>query len=203
MTGVEMKDICKSYDGKVVLDRVSACFLPGKVYCIMGPSGQGKTTFLRILAGLEKADSGQVIIKEKGCKSGEMTGKEKIRMSGVFQEDRLCEEADAVANVAMVLRRRDGRAYAVSHLEKLLPADSLKKTVSQLSGGMRRRVAIARAMAADSELVFMDEPFTGLDETTRKKVIRYILEIQNGRTLIIVTHQPEDVDALKAERIEL
>ena len=180
---IEVRDLDKSYHGKVVLRDVNLIFEEGKIYCLMGASGRGKTTFLRILSGLETPDGGAVI-KGDGA------------MSGVFQEDRLCESVDAVGNVAMICRRKDAAAYARDMLLRVLPEDSLKKPVSALSGGMRRRVAVIRALAAESEFVFMDEPFTGLDEDTRRRVISCILEFLRGRTLLVVTHQREDAQLL-------
>ena len=188
---LEVKKINKIYNGKEILSNVSQVFEAGKIYCLMGPSGQGKTTFLRILAGLEAPDAGVV------------EGIDGLPMSGVFQEDRLCEPVDAVRNVAMVCRRKDAAAWARGLLLQVLPEDSLSKPVSALSGGMRRRVAIIRALAADSEFIFMDEPFTGLDADTKTKVIQCILKNRNGRTLLVVTHQAEDAAALGAEILML
>lgn len=187
---IEVRNLDKAYHGKAVLKNVNLMFEDGKIYCLMGASGQGKTTFLRILSGLELPDSGEVI---KGAGA----------MSGVFQEDRLCEAVDAVQNVAMVCRRKDAAAYARDLLLRVLPEDSLKKPVSALSGGMRRRVAVIRALAAESEFVFMDEPFTGLDEDTRRRVISCILELRRGRTLLVVTHQREDAKLLGGEIVLL
>ena len=85
----------------------------------------------------------------------------------------------------------------------VLDADSLGKAVSKLSGGMRRRVAIVRAMASDADVIFMDEPFTGLDVSTRQQVIAYILKKQEGRLMLIVTHQLQDAQLLGARAIQM
>ena len=107
------------------------------------------------------------------------------RYSMVFQEDRLCEEFDAVCNVAMVIKDEQKAKEA---LRKLLEEDALTKPCRQLSGGMKRRVALVRAMEADSDAVLLDEPFTGMDADTRRAAEIYIRERQNARIVIIATH---------------
>ena len=119
----------------------------------------------------------------------------------------MCEGFSAVENVAMVLDRKlkweVRMEKARSQLLDVLDADSLGKAVSKLSGGMRRRVAIVRAMASDADVIFMDEPFTGLDVSTRQQVIAYILKKQEGRLMLIVTHQLQDAQLLGARAIQM
>lgn len=122
-----------------------------QITCIMGKSGSGKTTLFRMMMGLEKPDAGAI----KG-----LHGK---RISAVFQENRLCSQLSAVGNIQLVTKNT-AVSIIESELHKLLTEDCLKKPVSELSGGMMRRVAIARAMIAESDIILMDEPFTGLDE---------------------------------------
>ena len=122
----------------------------------MGESGVGKTTLLRLLMGLEKADSGII------------TGFDKV--SAVFQENRLIEHLNAVENTALVIKDRNAGKCAYEQLLQLLPKEALLKPVREYSGGMKRRVALVRAMAADSEIVLLDEPFTGLDSQRVKKI---------------------------------
>lgn len=174
MQDLAVENLTKSFNGTVVLENISYTFPAGSINCIMGGSGIGKTTFLRLLLGLIQPDSGKI------------TGL--LKPSAVFQEDRLIEHISAVENVKLVLNGKNARQQAKKHLEELLPKDALEKPVSALSGGMRRRVALARAMAADSNIVFLDEPFTGLDTETVRLAVSYVLQYQNGRTLIAVTH---------------
>lgn len=169
---ITTEQLCKDYDGKSVLEKVSVLYEPGHIYYLSSPSGSGKTTFLRILCGLEQADKGK---KEDGG----------MRYSMVFQENRLCEEYSAVRNVEMAIGDRH-RARAA--LEELLEQDALDKPCSQLSGGMKRRVALVRAMESNSDCVLLDEPFTGLDAETRQRVEAYIARKQQGRIMIIATH---------------
>lgn len=181
MNDIEIKSICKAYGENQVLKDLSLSFPKGKVTCIMGQSGCGKTTLLRILAGLEKPDSGTVEgIPEK--------------LSFVFQDDRLCEDFSAVSNLRFVTGRAKPKSETVRHLNELGLGDSLKKPVRELSGGMKRRVAIARAICYESELVILDEPFKGLDDELKKEVIDYVLKYTSEKTVIIVTHDESEAE---------
>ncbi len=169
----EIKMVCvnKVYGAQRVLSDVSAVYEAGKTYYLTSPSGSGKTTLLRVICGLEQADSG--IIEGKAC------------YSMVFQEDRLCEDYNAIQNVAMVTGDEQSARQA---LQGLLEAEALTKPCRQLSGGMKRRVALVRAMESDSDVVLLDEPFTGMDAENKKAAEKYIFQRQNGRMLIIATH---------------
>jgi NitT/TauT family transport system permease protein len=168
---IRISGLCKSFDGQIVLSGVSAEFARGGVYYLRQPSGSGKTTLLRLMAGLLKPDAGSVRAPDA--------------VSMLFQEDRLCEQYSAVKNVELVCGDRKQAAEA---LERLLDADVLDRPCGTLSGGMKRRVALARAMEADSEAVLLDEPFTGMDAETRARAEEYIFSRADGRTLIIATH---------------
>lgn len=182
---IEVKNISKSYDGIKVLDNISHTFQAGSVTCIMGKSGIGKTTFINILMGLEKADSGYITSN--------------ISYSVVFQENRLIEELTPITNILAVVDKSVKREVVVDSLLKIMDSESLHKKVSELSGGMKRRVAIVRAMLANSEVVVLDEPFAGLDEDTKVLTIDYIKEMLGDRTLIVVTHDEGDVNLLGGE----
>ena len=177
-----LEKISKAYGKKQVLTEFSARWEPGSVHCLMAPSGSGKTTLLRLLAGLERPDGGEF---ESG---------DKIAM--VFQEDRLCEEEPALCNVELVCKSRQA---ARACLEARLPGEDLEQKVSALSGGMRRRVCLARALAAESEVLLLDEPFTGLDGENRDNAARVIREWQRGRTMVVATHEAEDAERLSGE----
>lgn len=188
-----IKKLCKSFDGNFVLDHVNLHLVSGNVYCLMGPSGSGKTTLFHILLGLVSADSGEV------------NGLNKERISAVFQENRLCEAFTPVENVTMVMPSSSGnnKRKAREALKRLLPDESLDRPASTLSGGMKRRVAIIRALTVPFDMVIMDEPFTGLDEETKQQVITYIKEQSAGKLVLISTHQEEDVQLLNGIKIHL
>ena len=186
---LEICGLTKSFHQLKVLDDVTLTFEDNKTYCLMSPSGSGKTTLFRILLGLEQADRGEV------------TGIQGKRFGVVFQEDRLCEAFSPLENVLMTAARGIIRENARRELCRLLPEESVDRPVATLSGGMKRRTAIARALLAPSDMIVMDEPFTGLDDETRQEVIRYVLEMSADRLLLISTHQREDVSLLGGELV--
>lgn len=178
--------VSKSYGDKRVLSNVSCEFEDGKIYCIMGESGVGKTTLIRLIMGLEKPDEGYISSSKQ--------------FAAAFQEDRLLEDRDAVDNVMFVLKNggSKSREQTEQYLSELLPEDRLHIRVDSLSGGMRRRVAVARAMLSDRNTIILDEPFNGLDDETKKTVINFIKKWQNNRTVIVVTHSYTDSEMLGA-----
>ncbi len=188
---IALKGVRKAYGDKTVLDGVTLTLEAGRTYCLMAPSGSGKTTLLRVLLGLEGIDGGSI----------EGVGRGRVAM--MFQEDRLCEVLTAVENVALVLPRDVRRADVRALLEEILPPDCMEKPVMQLSGGMRRRVSLVRAMAFPSDAVVLDEPFTGLDAGTRRTVIDFVLRHRAGRTLLVATHGQDDARLLGADTIDL
>ena len=161
------------------------CVFPeGKTTCIRGRSGCGKTTLIRLLLGLDIPDKGKIeVISDR-------------KISAVFQEDRLCENLSAASNIRLVCTE----TISDRELEEAYKAVALQKPVRELSGGMRRRVSILRALLADSDCVIMDEPLRGLDEKTRTKTIDYILKKTEGKTLIFVTHEEQEAVWLKADK---
>ena len=184
-------DLCKTFDDNEVLKNVNITLKDNSIYCLMGSSGIGKTTLLRILMGLERADSGSV------------SGIDTKSISCMFQEDRLIPYLSAIDNVRIVLHGKSNREEVRNNLLSILPDDSLDIPVSSLSGGMKRRVALARALSYPGKLIILDEPFTGLDKNTKLNVIDYILKMRNNRTLLIATHGTDDANLLGAEIIKL
>lgn len=189
---ISANHISKSYEGRTVLRDVSVCLEDGGIYCLMGPSGIGKTTLLRILLGLEEPDG-----------AWEAERLPHGRVGVVFQENRLCDFAGARRNI-LLTAGRDGLLFPAEEiLDGLLEREAWDRPVRSLSGGMQRRAAIARALAARSSLLLMDEPFAGLDMDTKERTIRKILDYRAGRTLLVVTHQEEDAEMLGAEVLRL
>ena len=184
-------DLCKTFDDNEVLKNVNITLKDNSIYCLMGTSGIGKTTLLRILMGLEHADSGSI------------SGIDIKSVSCMFQENRLIPDLSAIDNVRIVLRGKPTRQEIRNNLLSILPDDSLDMPVNSLSGGMKRRVALARALSYPGKLIILDEPFTGLDKNTKLNVIDYILKMRNNRTLLIATHETDDANLLGAEIIKL
>lgn len=176
---IVMEKLTKSYGQKLALPPFSCRVEPGEIVCLLGQSGCGKTTLLRLLLGLEAPTGGTV------------TGLPD-RISAVFQEDRLCPAFSAVTNVSLALGRQVPREDIVALLVELGLGDALQKPVRELSGGMQRRVAIARSLLCPADLFVMDEPFKGLDEDTRRQVMDTVLARTGGKTLLVVTHDPEE-----------
>lgn len=194
---LELQNISKSFDGLPVLRNLNLSFHQGQCYCLMSPSGSGKTTLLRILMGLEQPDQGMVLA---GGKPQDMNS---LTVSAVFQEDRLCESFSPIENVSMCAGRSIKTPRIKWELARLLPEECLNRPVSTLSGGMKRRVAVIRALLTPSRILLMDEPFTGMDDELKRNVISYIREKQDGRLLILSTHQEEDVELIGGELVRL
>lgn len=180
---MKIQHLCKSFDGKMVLDHVSLTLESGGTACLMAPSGRGKTTLLRCIAGLEAPDSGQITDLPE-------------RISYVFQEDRLCDGFSAVDNIRLVTGKALGEGEIRRHLEELGLAGSLDQPVRELSGGMRRRVVISRAVCFGADLLLLDEPFKGLDDEARQQTADYILRHRGAAAILCVTHDREDAAAL-------
>ena len=180
-----VKGLRKAYDGRPVLTDVSFRAGPG-VLCLMAPSGVGKTTLLRILLGLEKADGGSI------------SGTEGCRWAAVFQEDRLLEQLDALGNLRFALGKGFDSAAAKRLLEELGLEPEDRKPVREYSGGMKRRLALARALLAESDALALDEPFTGLDRESRQRALECIRRWTAGKPVLLVTHDESDAAALGA-----
>lgn len=184
------ENICKAFNGKAVLKNLTHEFAEGKITALVGQSGCGKTTLLSILMGIIPLDSGTLIGFDKP-------------ISAVFQEDRLCENLTVSANIRLVTGKRLSKTEIERELCAVELSDCANKPVRELSGGMKRRAAIVRAMLADSEILFLDEPFKGLDSDTKHVVIEYVRKRSEGKTVIFVTHDREECETLANETVEL
>lgn len=182
-----LKNIRKSYGEQVILSGCNLEFQKAGTFCIMGESGFGKTTLLHLICGLIKADGGTI------------EGPSKNDFALVFQENRLLLDKTPIENIALVLDYKVTKDQIKQELRYVLPESALEEKIGNLSGGMARRVAIVRALMSDKPIVLMDEPFSGLDMDNKGKVIKYILKKKGDRTLLITTHQKEDVQLLQGE----
>lgn len=191
------ENIVKTFETKSVLDDVNLIFEAGKVTAIMGPSGQGKTTLARIISGLEKADSGKILIG--GLEAGEES--RACRTAFLFQEDRLLPWLNIYDNIAI----GGGDSEGIKELaEQLEIGTELWKLPAELSGGQRHRAALARTFAADAPLMILDEPFRGLDDALKDRIIDRLWErVTTGKTVILITHSAEDAERLADKILEL
>lgn len=183
---LKIHNLTKNYNGKMVLDQFSLQLPSTGTVCLFGPSGCGKTTLLNCIAGLEPFDSGEI--------EGAGTGK----ISYLFQENRLLPWISAKDNIAAVLRgkARQNEEQAEKWLGLVGLAEAGNNRPAELSGGMRRRVALARALAYGGDLYLMDEPFQGLDAERRDEMTALLQKETAGALKIIVTHDFEEAEKL-------
>ena len=183
---IALNNINISYGNLKVLENFSISLEKGKVHCIFGASGCGKTTLLNALTGINKLESGDKLSLENK------------KFSYVFQEDRLLPWATALENVLFVLRDRYCDEEAKQIAEKYLNIVGLGKFInaypSELSGGMQRRVSFARALSYRGEVFILDEPFKGLDFKLKTELINYLLEsdIKENSYIVFVTHDMQE-----------
>lgn len=198
---VEITNLCKSFGEKKVLHNLNMRLEDGGIYCLMGSSGMGKTTLLRIIMNLETKNSGSIKWIDADGSARDMDPDSEI--SAMFQEDRLLPFLSAIENVNMMYEKKQSVMELSKDLSTILPRKCLHQPACELSGGMKRRVSLARTMHFQGKMIILDEPFTGLDMKTRKKVIEYVLRNRKGRILLVATHGEEDADLLGAEIIRL
>ena len=181
--GFGLFDVTKSFEDKRIVTDFSLFVAPGETVALMGASGCGKSTVGKLMLGLLFPEKGEV--------------RRPARLGAVFQEDRLCKEFDAVTNIAMVT---GDRRAAEAALAEVGLSDIKGKPVAALSGGMKRRVAIVRALLSDGELLVLDEPFTGLDVANKQQVAAYVKEKLQGRSVLLITHSEKEAADL-ADRV--
>jgi len=186
---IKLENICKSYENKNVLSNINLTFNSNEISCIMGDSGRGKTTLVNIITGLVKPDSGTLI------------GLENVKISIVFQEDRLLNWETALSNVLFVTNKKHKAR------ELLIQAglgDSINKKAIELSGGMKRRVCVCRALIAEYDLLILDEPFKGLDANIKPIIMNMVKEqISPNKCIICITHDPSEAEFLGGKLIVL
>ena len=187
---LQVHNLCKSYGGETVLQGVTFTAGTG-VTCLMAPSGAGKTTLLRILLGLETADSGTVRLPAN------------CRWAAAFQEDRLLEQLDAMGNLRFVLGKDFREEAAAALLAELGLGDVGGKPVRDFSGGMKRRLALVRALLAPSDILVLDEPFTGLDGENRARALACVRRAAAEKPILLVTHDEADAAELDAGLLRL
>ncbi len=185
---MELKNVTVRFGDKLVLDGLNARVNPGAVAAIEGKSGSGKTTLLRCVLGLLKPDGGTVT----GVPS---------RVAAVFQEDRLLDRQTARGNVHLVCGKAITDGEIDAHLREVGLEEDAEKRVRAFSGGMRRRVALVRALIVRPQLLVLDEPFKGLDEDSKRQAAAYVNRRRGGATMLIVTHDQAEAALVGATQV--
>lgn len=200
---IEVKNIKKSFDGRVVLEDISATMLPGKTNLIIGASGSGKTVLMKCIIGLIKPDSGQILYEGRDLTS--MDSKElkelRIQIGMLFQGSALFDSMDVEDNVRFPLDMftRDTKSQKRKRVNEVLARVNLegvnKKFPAELSGGMKKRVALARALVMNPRYLFCDEPNSGLDPQTSLVIDKLIKEltVEYNITTVVNTHDMNTV----------
>lgn len=185
-THITLDSVSMAYGEKQIFSGLSLSFFgPGK-YALLGPSGRGKTTLLRLIAGLETPQSGAVRISGGA------------RICLCFQEDRLLPWKTILENVTLAC---GDAGTAQTWLERVGLGKESSAYPASLSGGMKRRAALARALAFDADILLMDEPFRALDDGTHAAMLSLLHEAARDKLLILVTHDEEDACSMNIIRI--
>jgi len=185
---IKFNNVSFSYGKNDVLKNFNLEIKKGDRICLFGESGCGKTTVLRLILGLEKTNS------------GEISKPENLKPAVVFQENRLLPFKTVLENVALFSKDEETAKF---HLESLGLGKYLNTYPNKLSGGMKRRVALARALSSEFDYIVLDEAFTGLDNENIVLSSRHILNTIDNRPLIMVTHSKYEADLLGAKIIEM
>ena len=214
-TILKLENINYSYiDGgyeRQILKDLSYSFEQGRFYTILGPSGSGKTTLLSIIAGLDTPNSGEIYFKDKNIKEIGLHKYRRNEISIVFQQYNLISYLTAVENVLLAMSETDNKLpkdrknVAYNLLERFgIVSSKADRMVGQLSGGEQQRVAIARSLASNVDLIFADEPTGNLDTATATEIISIFKELSHefGKTIIVVTHS-DTVSAMSDQRVLL
>jgi NitT/TauT family transport system ATP-binding protein len=183
---IELNNVRMAYGDKLVLDDLSLSFPASGMFAVLGPSGRGKTTLLRLIAGLETPQSGSVSVPKDA------------RIAFCFQEDRLLPFKTVLQNVLLVC---PDITAAKRWIERVGLAGEENSYPAALSGGMKRRAALARALAYDAPILLMDEPFRALDADMHAQMLALVREAAEGRLLILVTHDESDAAGMQIVRL--
>ncbi len=194
---LDVRNLTRRFDGRAVVDDVSFEVPAGQVTCLLGPSGCGKSTTLRMIAGVERQDSGAVLVEGRVVADATRhTPPEKRSIGLMFQDFALFPHLTVAQNVAFGLNgdKAAQRQRVGSLLERVGLAGFADKPPHQLSGGEQQRVALARALAPQPRIMLMDEPFSGLDNRLRDDIRDATLEIlkEENAAVVLVTHEPEE-----------
>ena len=188
----ELRHIYKNFGDKNIFTNFNLIFPKMGFTAIMGPSGYGKTTLINLILGIVKPDHGQIL------------GFDNKEIAAVFQEDRLLEHKSGLDNILFVLR--DGAKagdVAWEMLARVGLAQDAHKKARDYSGGMRRRLALCRALAADFDILILDEPFKGMDAALKPKIMALVKQKCAGKTVFFITHDRTEADFFDSHIIDI
>jgi phospholipid/cholesterol/gamma-HCH transport system ATP-binding protein len=197
MSAIRFDGVCKRFGALTVLDDVSFAIPAGTAFCLLGRSGTGKSVTLRHIVGLVQPDRGHVFVEERDITSlrGRALGEVRTHMGFLFQNAALFDSMSVGDNVAFPMRRHtkwsdaDIRDRAQKKLAAVGLDAAFDKMPADLSGGMKKRAGLARAMALDPPILLVDEPSAGLDPITAKEIDDLLVDTKRGgTTLVVVTH---------------
>jgi ABC-type Fe3+/spermidine/putrescine transport system ATPase subunit len=197
---LELQDVSKDWEARVLLRDVALCVAPGETVAILGPSGSGKSTLLKIVAGLESLDAGRVLFDGQNITN---LAPERRRFALMFQDFALFPHLDVQDNVAFGLieqgrRKADARAQARVMLERFGLQAFARARVTQLSGGEQQRVALARALITQPRVLLLDEPFSALDTELRQQLREEFRQriTEFNMAAVLVTHDEAEARAM-------
>jgi len=205
---LEIKDVSHSYDeNETTLNNINLAINEGEKVSILGPSGSGKSTLLRLIAGLEKPQSGSISIKGEIVSTKELViAPEKRNLGLVVQEKALFPHLTVIENITFGIKKKRDKDKIVLDLLTLFKIDHLsKKYPHEISGGEQQRTALARSMAPSPELLMLDEPFSALDQSLKEDLYSELNQIFNERkqTILLVSHDIKEAEALSERQINI
>jgi iron(III) transport system ATP-binding protein len=207
VTALELRDLRRLFDGHTALDGIDLAVAHGETIVVLGPSGSGKTTLLRLVAGLDRPDGGVIELDGRVVSGpGVLVEPHRRGIGFVFQSPALWPHMTVEQNVGYGLARVPGderRERVGRVLGDLEIADLARRYPDQISGGQARRVALARAVAPAPRLLLMDEPLSHLDEELRRRLVPVLRRVARDTTLLYVTHDPWEAEALGGRVVRL
>jgi len=205
---LEIKDVSHSYaDNETTLENINLQVNKGEKVAILGPSGSGKSTLLRLIAGLEKPQSGSISIKGEIVSTKDLVvAPEKRKLGLVVQEKALFPHLTVKENITFGIKKRSDKNKTVSELCSLFKIDHLAdKYPHEISGGEQQRTALARSMAPNPELLMLDEPFSALDQELKQALYSELNQIfeERKQTILLVSHDLKEAEVLSQRQINI
>ena len=206
---LEVKEISKSFKKIKILDKFSLSVEEGEIISILGPSGVGKSTLLRCINGLEKIDSGEIIINGNKIKN-KISKQSNLDIGLVFQDYNLFPQYSVIQNITLTLTKvlKVNKEESIIRAKKLLSQVNLENKIDsypyELSGGEKQRLAIARTLATNPKIICFDEPTSALDPKLVKQIFKIIKELSaKGKAILIVTHDIKFAKEISNRTIEI